>query len=112
VLSDFKYLVICDVFTLWFTSDRIAYNPYGQLIVRFKGKMIFTCTISVRGGPSVWVDQTMDPKKKLKRGRPEIGVREISLQITDAHLTQLDAKAAEADVTRSVWLRTLFDKIF
>ena len=109
MLSDFKYLVICDVFTLWFTSDRIAYNPYGQLIVRFKGKMIFTCTISVRGGPSVWVDQTMDPKKKLKRGRPEIGVREISLQITDA---QLDAKAAEAGVTRSVWLRTLFDKIF
>jgi hypothetical protein len=51
----------------------------------------------------------MEPKKKLKRGRPEIGVRQISLQITDA---QLDAKAAEAGVTRSVWLRTLFDKIF
>jgi hypothetical protein len=28
------------------------------------------------------------------------------------HLTQLDAKAAQAGVTRSVWLRALFDKIF
>ena len=58
--------------------------------------MIFACTISVRGGPSVWVNQTMDPTKTLKRGRPEMGVRQISLQI---NLTQLDAKAAEAGVT-------------
>jgi hypothetical protein len=64
------------------------------------------------GESSVWVYQTLDAKKKLKRGRPEIGVRQISLQITDAHLTQLDAKAAQAGVTRSVWLRVLFDKIF
>jgi hypothetical protein len=54
----------------------------------------------------------MDPKKKPKRGRPEIGVRQISLQITDTHLTELGAKAAQAGVTRSVWLRALFDKIF
>jgi hypothetical protein len=65
------------------------------------------------GELSVWVNQTMDPKKKLlKRGRPEIGVRQISLQITDAHLMQLDAKAAQTGVTRSVWLRALFDKMF
>ena len=75
--------------------------------------MIFPCTTLVRGESSVRVNnRTMEPKKKLKRGRPEIGVRQISLQITDVHLTQLDAKAAEAGVTRSVWLRTLFDKIF
>jgi hypothetical protein len=75
--------------------------------------MIFRAvTISVRGELSVWVNQTMDLKKKLKRGRPEIGVRQISLQITDAHLMQFDAKAAQAGVTRSVWLRALFDKIF
>jgi hypothetical protein len=51
-------------------------------------------------------------RRNSKEAVREIGVRQISLQITDAHLTQLDAKAAQAGVTRSVWLRALFDKIF
>jgi len=50
-------------------------------------------------------------QKKQRRGRPELGVRQISIQIRDDHLRKLDAKCAEAGLPRSVWLRQLFDRI-